>query len=408
MNPTLKIVIDVVAIVVAGGGVLALLFYWLRNSENRPLLVLKWAITAGVIAVIKWKVFPIADQGGMAAFSAVAYCMLLGLVMFATWRRSIGSIIADPLGSLFDGGNVPVEPKPLYSIARSLQKRGKYLESVAELRRQLDAFPTDMEGLLLLAQIQAEDLKDLPGAELTIHHFCSQPGHAPKNIAFALYSMADWHLKIGQDSEAARRNLQMVIDMFPDSEVALAAAQRIAHLGGPDILLAPHDRRKFVVAEGVQNVGLLKASDQPQREEESAADTAVKYVEHLQTHPLDTEAREKLAIIYADYYGRLDMATDQLEQLITMPNQPQRLVVHWLNLLADIQVRCGAGFDTVQNTLQAIVDRYPTFAAADQARKRLALLKLEIKAREKSEDVKLGTYEQNIGLKQRRAPAAPS
>src|SRR5690348_18087515 len=55
---------------------------------------------------------------------------------------------------------------------------------------------------------------------------------------------------------------------------------------------------------------------------------------HLEQHPLDTEAREKLAVIYADHYHRLDMATDELEQLIQQPNQPSRLVVRWLNLLA--------------------------------------------------------------------------
>ena len=407
MNPTLKLILDIAAMIIVGVGGSALLYHWLKKSENRPLLVLKWAITAAAIWVIKWRLFPMADKGGMAAFSAIAYCMMLGIALFVTWRRNIGAIIADPLGALFDGGNVPPEPKPAYSIAQALHKRGKHLEAIAEVRKQLDMFPTDMEGMLFLAQIQAEELKDLPGAELTIHRFCSQPEHAPKNVAFALYSMADWHLKLGQDAEAARRNLQMVIDMFPDSEVALAAAQRIAHLGNAEMLLSPHDRRKIALVHGAQNLGLLKSSDQPKQEEESAAQTAAKYVEHLQAHPLDTEAREKLAVIYADFYGRLDLATDQLEQMISMPNQPQRLVVHWLNLLADLQVRCGADYDTVQNTLQVIIDRYPNLAAANLARNRLARLRLEIKAQAKSEDVKMGTYEQNLGLKSSRASSTP-
>jgi hypothetical protein len=45
------------------------------------------------------------------------------------------------------------------------------------------------------------------------------------------------------------------------------------------------------------------------------------------------------------------------------------------------------------------VDRDPKAAAAEIALHRLALLKLEFKAKGKSQDVKLGSYEQNIGLK---------
>ena len=86
---------------------------------------------------------------------------------------------------------------------------------------------------------------------------------------------------------------------------------------------------------------------------------AAECVKHLEQHPLDTEAREKLAVIYADHYGRLDLAAGELEQMIAQPNQPGRLVVHWLNLLADLQIRRGAGFEVARQTLQRIVDRDP-------------------------------------------------
>ena len=129
--------------------------------------------------------------------------------------------------------------------------------------------------------------------------------------------------------------------------------------------------------------------------EQEAADC----VKHLEQHPLDTEAREKLAIIYADHYGRLDMAAAELEQMIGQPNQPGKLVVHWLNLLADLQIRHGATYEVVRETIQRIVDRAPDAAAAEIARHRLALLRLEMKSKEKSQAVKLGSYEQNIGLK---------
>jgi len=45
-------------------------------------------------------------------------------------------------------------------------------------------------------------------------------------------------------------------------------------------------------------------------------------------------------------------------------------------LLADLQVKHGAPFDTVQQTLQRIIDLNPAAAAAENARQRLALLNL--------------------------------
>jgi tetratricopeptide (TPR) repeat protein len=382
------------------------------KAEDPARMILKWLVTLGVAVFMIWVAIPALLQDGYAALHGLSLVLICAVVMVATWRHNIASLVADPIGALYDGGTTPPDPHPAYSVALARQKQGRYLEAIAEIRKQLDRFPTDIEGQLLLAQIQAEDLKDLPAAEITIQHFCEQPGHAPQNIVFALYSLADWHRKIGQDLEAARRDLERVIALLPDSEFSLGAAHRIAHLGGPKMLLPPHEREKFIVAEGAQNLGLLHSQAHLRPVEPDPAQVAADYVKHLEQHPLDTEAREKLAVIYADHYKRLDLATDQLEQLIQEPHQPAKLVVHWLNLLADLQVRSGTDYETIRQTLQRIVDRDPNFAGAEIARHRLALLKLELKAKEKSQAVKLGSYEQNIGLKQGsgtgRLPADPA
>ena len=372
----------------------------LKRSDDPARLIFKWILTAGVIGFLLRVVGPIVAEGGyVGAFAGIPLTAVCGLVLAIIWRHNLADLVAKPFTALYDGGSQEPIPHPAYSVAQSNQKRGKYLEAVAEIRKQLDRFPTDVEGQLLLAQIQAEDLKDLPAAELTIQRFCEQPGHAPQNITFALYSMADWHLKITQDREAARRDLEKIIELFPESEFALGAAHRIAHLGTVEMLLAPYERKIFAVTEGVQNVGLLRSQKHLMPTEPDLAQEATECVKHLEQHPLDTEARERLAVIYADHYRRLDMATSELEQMIEQPNQPARLVVHWLNLLADLQIRSGAGFEAAQQTLQRIVDRNPGVAAAEIARHRLALLKLELKSKEQSQAVKLGSYEQNIGLK---------
>ncbi len=397
---TYEIVRGTILLALALGAIGWFLVRCLKRSDDPARLIFKWILTALVIGFMIRVVGPMVGGHDLSAVVGLPLMGACAIVLVIIWRHNLAGLIAKPFASLYDGGNLEPIPHPAYSVAQSKQKLGKYVEAIAEIRKQLDRFPTDVEGQLLIAQIQAEDLKDLPAAELTIERFCAQPGHAAPNIVFALYSLADWHLEIAQDREAAQRDLEKIIELFPESEFAFGAAHRIAHLGSPEMLLAPHERKKFIVAEGVRNLGLLRDQQHLKPAEPNPEEVAAECVKHLEQHPLDTEARERLAVIYADHYGRLDLATGELEQMISQPNQPGRLVVHWLNLLADLQIRSGAGFGAVQETLQRIVDRDPKAAAADIARNRLGLLKLEMKSKDKSQGVKLGSYEQNIGLKQ--------
>jgi tetratricopeptide (TPR) repeat protein len=398
---TVEIIRGTVILLMALGGLGWLMARSLKRSDEPPRLIIKWIVTALVIAFLYWKVGPLADSGGGDAWVAVIFTLVCGLILAATWRHSIGEMIARPFEVLYNGGDLAPEPRPVYSVARTRQKQGKYLEAIAEIRRQLERFPTDLEGLMLLAQIQAEDLKDLPGAEIAVERLCAQK-HAPQNIAYALHSMADWHMKIGQDREAARRDLEKITELLPDTEFALGAAQRIAHLGSTDMLIAGHEPKKYVVKEGPKNLGLIQGRSAPKPAETDFAQVAADYVKHLEQHPLDTEAREKLAVLYVDHYHRLDLASDQLEQMIAQPAQPVRFVAHWLNLLADLQIRSGSDYDTVAQTLQRVIDLDSSAPAADVARNRLSKVRLELKIKQQNEPVKLGTYEQNIGLKARR------
>jgi tetratricopeptide (TPR) repeat protein len=303
---------------------------------------------------------------------------------------------------LYDGGTEPPEPKPYYSIAQARRQRREFLQAVVAIREQLAKFPNDFEGIMLLAGIQAEDLRDLPSAEITLNHFCDQPHPPPKQFAAAMNQLADWQIKLAQDFDSARAALEKISARFPDTELSLQAAQRIAHLGGTEkVVLASLDRQPTPVPEGVKSMGLLESSEHLRPAEADPTKLALAYVKHLEQHPLDTEAREKLAVVYAEYYRRLDLATGELDQLIEMPNQPAKRVAHWLNLLADLQVQHGADYDAVRGTLEKIIERFPDLAAGELARARLARLKLELKGRKETPGVKLGVYEQNIGLKSR-------
>jgi len=400
MGGILKVTVNVFFLLVILGFAGWILFRSLKRSQDPPKLIFKWVFTA----VIVWFEFTVAmpafARGGFDAIYGLILTLFGGLAMAITWRHNITDIIANPIGALYDGGREEVEPKPYYSIAISKRKLNKPFEAIVEIRKQLAKFPNDFEGVTLLAGIQAEDTKDLPGAEITFNHFCDRPEAPPRQVAAALTQLADWHLKIAQDVDAARAVLDKIIAKFPGSEFSLAAAQRLAHLDGTEkILLAAHDRQAMAVPAGVRNIGLLDSTAFLRPAETDPEKLAAEYVKHLEQHPLDAEAREKLAIIYARHYQRLDLAALELGQLIDEPNQPAKRVAHWLNLLADLQIHGGADYETVHETLEKIVAQFPGSAVAELAQSRLNIVKLEIKGQKETPGKTLGVYEQNIGLK---------
>lgn len=390
------------ALLVFLAGVVFWLFWRTFRKSHEPMaLALKWITTAPVVYVIIKVVIPNFAAGGQNAIFGGLFVMLFcGVVLAILWVGSLVDVVSKQFGALFDGGDTPPEPKPYYSIAIAKRKRNKPLEAVLAIREQLAKFPNDYEGIQLLAHIQAEDLKDLPAAEATINHYCEWDKAPPQQVAAALTQLADWYLKFFHDAFSAQRAIQQIVEKYPDTDLALVAKQRIAHLESSEKnLLAARDRRPVVVREGVKNVGLLDSSAHLAPAEIPPEQLAADYVKQLQEHPDDTEAREKLAIVYARHYKRLDLATNELAQLINEPNHRPKRTAHWLNLLADLQVHGGADYETARATLEQIIERFPDYAVADVARSRLAHLKLEFKALEKTPDKAMGEYEQNIGLK---------
>jgi tetratricopeptide (TPR) repeat protein len=393
MSQTIKMTADIALPVVGLACLLWLTVRALRRSEDPAKILFKWGFTIPFVLFCLWLAHRL---GPFGPFLIVFMAVVLSIM----WTPHISEWFSRPLTSLYDGGNEPPEPKPYYSIAQARRQRREFLQAVVAIREQLAKFPNDFEGVMLLAGIQAEDLQDLPSAEQTLNHFCDQPNPPPRQYAAAMNHLADWHIKLAQDFDSARAALEKIVARFPDTELSLQAAQRIAHLGGTEkVVLASLDRQPMAVPEGVKSVGLLESSEHLRPTEADPTKLAAAYVKHLEQHPLDTEAREKLAVIYAEHYQRLDLAEGELNQLIEMPNQPGKRVAHWLNLRADLQIQHGADYETVRGTLEKIIERFPDLAAGEMARTRLGRLKLELKGRKETPGVKLGVYERNIGLK---------
>jgi len=393
MQLVLKFILGLVVLLLAAAGAAWLGWKFLKKSHDPGRLVFKWIITAGaLIALIV--TFP------KLTLAAPLFAAFVGVWLGIMWAPNLAAMVARPLTSFYDGGDVEPEERPFYSIARAKQKQGKYHEAIAEVRMQLQRFPHDYEGWMFLAEMYGDHLKDNAGAQSCIEElFRHEEGHNEKNLAFALNRSADWHLNLAADRDAAHASLERITELFPDTEYAHNAAQRIAHLTSDKMLAEQRERPRIALTRHEGHIGLAGEVARPQEKELDPAEKASRLVEHLNQHPRDAEAREELAIIYADHYGRLELAGDQIEQLIAAPGASQKNVAHFLNLLADVHIRNGGSRAIAETALRRIIELYPNAAVAANAEKRIAYLETELRRNQQSQVVQLGSYEDNLGLK---------
>jgi tetratricopeptide (TPR) repeat protein len=365
----------------------------LLNSDDRRALVIKWVCSVILILIgvfIAWL---------HSVVLSLLYLIPAVLLAFL-WLPNIGRYLLKPLTDSYDGGGEEMEMKPAYSRAEALRRKGLCQEAADAVREQLEQFPGDAEGLMKLAMIQAEDLRDLPAAAETIHELLQQPGLPAGKVVGALQTLADWQMNLGRDADAARRTFERIMEMFPDSPISLATEQRLAHLDGVSQARDFRENAVFKVPARERDLGLRPSVRRETPPEEEAAALADEYVRQLQKYPNDTETREKLAMLYGEPLGRLDLAVGQLEQLAALPHAAPRQIAHWLNLLATLHIRQGNDMVAAQNALLRVVERFPKTAYASQALARLATLQGELKAAATATAAKaLGVYEKDMGLK---------
>jgi tetratricopeptide (TPR) repeat protein len=366
----------------------------LYRSASRGFLVLKWIVSAVLISIILFIIYTRSMVDLYRPLALLLPAGILGLI----WAPSVANIMVKSLVGSLDGGEAEGEAPAFYYIAETKRGKGQYQEAIAEVRKQLENFPGDVPGMMLLAAIQAEDLHDLPAASATINELLAQQGLPPGAAVAALQTLADWQLQIGHDSTAARATLERILELYPDSSFSHGAQQRLAHLAGADQTREFRENAVFKVTAGRRDIGLTDGVVKGPPEPDDDA-LAAEYVSQLERHPNDTDAREKLAMLYAEKFQRLDLAADQLEQLVALPNESTRHIAHWLDLLATLNIHCGGSAEAAESALRRIIERFPNTASASQAATRLAMLPSELKSVRATAFKPLGIYEKNLGLK---------
>jgi hypothetical protein len=151
----------------------------------------------------------------------------------------------------------------------------------------------------------------------------------------ALNRLADWHLKFKGDPDAARRALQVICHRLPGSHLARMAQTRINQIPStredlreqrtPSIVQLPVLGDTFDAEPG---------SPLPPTDRNAAFRTANDCVARLRQDPNNVAIREKFARLLAEQLDQADVAIDQLNLLLGMPDQPEAKRANWLSLIA--------------------------------------------------------------------------
>jgi tetratricopeptide (TPR) repeat protein len=395
--------LEVAAAALALATAIALAWQCLRRADDPRDLALRWLFSLLVVGGAGLLLWYLARRVGAGSFVAAFGLATLiaggtaavGITLGIIWAPYLGSWIAGPFERLYLGGNEEAAPQPLYSVAEARRKRGRYDEAVAEVRAQLARFPDDLTGTLLLADIQAANLGDVAAALTTLEEWVARAGGNSPWLPLALGRIADLHLRHRTDPAAAREALERIVQLRPGTDAARLASQRLAHLPTVGALEERAHPHLLHLETYPQDLGLRPKSAALTPPTEDPAALAAELLRHLEQSPDDEEARERLARLYAEQLGRIDRARAELEQLLARTGTSDRQAARWLNQLADLETRWGDGAEAARAALQRIIDRQPVSAAADQARQRLTLLRLELRHKQTSQTFRLGSSPQS-------------
>ena len=269
-----------------------------------------------------------------------------------------------------------------YSRAIARIKFGKYKDAELEVLQELEKSEEDFDGWLMLAELYANHFGDLPEADRTIRELCEQPNISDVQISLALHRLADWHLKPGADPANARSALKLICQRWPGTHFARMAQLRIDQLpASREELLEQQKPKTFRLPALHQDLDLTPDGQTAEMSPSEVKALADKWVEKLRRNPNDAEARERFAILLAEQLGKVDLAIEQVELLLAMPDPPDQKPAEWLALVAAWRIKYQQNRDAAVLALKRLIQLYPQSPQAFAAQRRLSLMEMEEKFR---------------------------
>ena len=315
------------------------------------------------------------------AFFSLFLAPLAGLIFYATGLSGLGIALLLWLMPLVHFA-LPLEKTrkvpPSYARAVARIKFGKYKDAEREVLEELEKSEDNVEGWMMLADLYANHFNDLPEADRTVRELCRQPNVVAIQISLALHRLADWHLNLAGDPAGARSALEEICLRLPGTHFARMARQRIDQLPGTREELREKRKTKTfklpALSDDLEDPLPAPPTESDSREAKAQAD---RWVERLRRNPNDTEAREQFATILAERLGEADLAVEQLDLLLAMPDQPIGKSAEWLARSAAWQIKYRQDPAAARVRLEQLVREFPQTPQAFAAQRRLNLMEME-------------------------------
>ncbi len=330
------------------------------------------------------------EHGRDFAFAGLFWCVLLSplawfIVRAGGWEAAgfAGMLSLVPVvhfAACMEEEDAP--RSPLYTRAIANMKFGRYSEAEAEVIRELENCENDFDGWLMLAGLYAEHFHDLAEADRTLRGLLNEPNITPAQASIALHRLADWHLKLGDDPVAARRALEEIGRRMPGTHLAHMAGLRLGQLPATaEELAAQRKGRTFRMPALNDDLEASATANTPKMRQSESLAQADRFVEVLRQDPNDVETREKLARLMAEQLGRADLAVEQLEMLIAMPEQPAEKIAECLAVMAAWQITHLQDKEAAKKPLERLVREVRQPPQAFAAQRRWSLLAMEARVR---------------------------
>lgn len=291
-----------------------------------------------------------------------------------------GTLFLAPMAAYSRNILQPRKMPPMYARAIARIKFGKYTEAEWEIIRELENWEDDFEGWMMLAELYATHFNDLGEAERTVLELCNQPKLSPSHLSVALHRLADWHLKLARDPDAARRALQLICERLNGTHLARMATLRIDQL--------PCSTAELRDALTARVIPLPALGDQldapatpPPLDRHQATKLANSCVDKLKENPNNVQARETLARTLAEQLDQAVVGIEQITLLLNMPDRSDSERAEWLGLIAAWHIKYCQDPVAGRKYLERLVQEFPNSPQSFSARRRLDLLDRELRTK---------------------------
>jgi hypothetical protein len=320
-----------------------------------------------------------ADESSRKDFKKLCLTWLLGLgipvglLLFCGGLSVIGvagTILLAPIAGYSRDFLQPRKLPPMYARAIARMKFGKYSEAEWEIIKELENWEDDFDGWMMLAELYANHFNNLVEAEQTVLDLCAQPTTAAPQVAVAMHRLADWHLKLAQNPDAARRALMVIRERFPGTHLAHMAQLRIDQLPASAAELREQKSSRPIPLPALGDQMDEPVSTEPINRAQAARD-ANALVEQLRQNPNNITAREKLARVFTERLDKPRLGIEQLELLLGISDRSDAERAAWLGLIAAWHLKYLQDTENGRKTLERLVREYPNTIQAFAARRRL-------------------------------------